>query len=128
MPLKLDHLTILVKSLDVSMPYYDTLLPLVGFKKLREHVWTDGDGFYFQFSQAKPETHDYERYGAGMNHLGFSAISATQVGEIRDKMKDAGFSVPEIQILSGANALFMKDLDGIRFETTYYPPGVSIVD
>ena len=128
MPLKLDHVTILVKSLDVIMPYYDILLPLIGFKKLRKLVWTDGDGFYFQFNQAKPETRDYERYGAGMNHLGFGAISAEQVSEVRNKMKDAGFPVPEIQILKGASALFMKDPDGIRFEVTYYPPGVSVVD
>ena len=39
-----------------------------------------------------------------------------------------GFEVPEIQNLQGASALFMKDPDGIRFEITYYPPGVSIVD
>lgn len=128
MSLRLDHLTILVKSLNASMPYYDTLLPLIGFEKLREHVWTDGYGFYFQFNQAKPETQSYERYGAGMNHLGFSAVSAEQVSEIRDKMQDAGFPVPEIQMLNGASALFMKDPDGIRFEITYYPPGVSIVD
>jgi len=25
-------------------------------------------------------------------------------------------------------ALFMKDPDGIRFEVTFYPPGVSPVD
>lgn len=43
-------------------------------------------------------------------------------------MKSAGFEVPEIQNLQGASALFMKDPDGIRFEITYYPPGVSIVD
>lgn len=128
MPLKLDHLTILVKSLETSMPYYDSLLPLLGFRKLREHVWTDSDGFFFQFNQAKAETSAYERYGAGMNHLGFGAVSVDQVSEIRSKMQDAGFPVPEIQILNGASALFMKDPDGIRFEITYYPPGVSIVD
>jgi lactoylglutathione lyase len=110
------------------MPYYEHLLPLVGYRKLRNHVWTDDTGFYFQFSQAKPDTSDYERYGAGMNHLGFGAGSAEQVHAIRTSMQDAGFEVPSVQNLRGATALFMKDPDGIRFEITHYLPGMSVVD
>ena len=126
--MKLDHVTLLVTSLDRSMPYYECLLPLVGFRKLRNYVWSDDAGFYFQFSQAKPDTSAYERYGAGMNHLGFSASSAEQVRAIQSSMQRAGFEVPSIQDLGGATALFMKDPDGIRFEITYYPPGMSVVD
>lgn len=128
MALKLDHITILVTSLDESMPYYDKLLSLVGMEKLREHIWTDGQGFFFQFMQAKDGTFPYERYGAGMNHLGFSAPTEAFVGRIQKEMKLAGFAAPEIQHIGGGTALFMKDLDGIRFEITYYPPGVSVVD
>jgi catechol 2,3-dioxygenase-like lactoylglutathione lyase family enzyme len=73
--MKIDHITLLVSSLEQSMPYYEHLLPLVGFSKKNDHAWTDGDGFYFQFLQAKPGTSPYERYGAGMNHLGFGAPS-----------------------------------------------------
>lgn len=110
------------------MPYYEKLLPLVGMSKLRNYVWTDGNGFYFQFRQANPETKNYERYGAGMNHLGFGAESPDQVFKIREAMQEAGFPVPEVQYLGGATALFMKDPDGIRFEITYYEPGQSVVD
>jgi hypothetical protein len=35
---RVDHVTLLVGSLEVSMPYYDALLPLLGFKKKRDHV------------------------------------------------------------------------------------------
>ncbi|PHR93286.1 MAG: glyoxalase [Robiginitomaculum sp.] len=128
MALKLDHITILVKSLELSIPYYDTLLALIGFEKLREHVWTDGDGFFFQFKQARNDAGPYERFGAGMNHLGYAAPSADFVNEVQSKMKTAGFDVPEIQDFNGAKALFMKDPDGIRFEITYYPPGMAVVD
>lgn len=128
MSLKLDHITLLVSSLKKSMPYYDTLLPIIGFNKLRNNVWTDGNGFYIQFNQAKENTRAYERYGAGLNHVGFSAPTLETVSLVQKKMKDAGFAVPEIQYLSGATALFMKDPDGIRFEVTHYPPGVSVVD
>lgn len=126
--MKPDHLTLLVTSLDRSMPYYECLLPLVGFRKLREHVWTDDAGFYFQFSQARPDTSPYERYGAGMNHIGFGADSADEVRAIQATLQQAGFETPAIQNLRGATALFMKDPDGIRFEITHYPPGMSVVD
>ncbi|ACV27298.1 VOC family protein [Kangiella koreensis] len=126
--MKLDHVTILVTSLERSMPYYEQLLPLVGFTKQRDHVWTDGDGFFFQFLQAKPDTSEYERYGAGMNHLGFSAPTKEHVESIQISMRKAGFEAPEIQNLGGVTALFMKDPDGIRFEVSYYPPGTNVVD
>jgi catechol 2,3-dioxygenase-like lactoylglutathione lyase family enzyme len=126
--MKLDHITLLVSSLATSAPYYEHLLPLLGFTKLRNYVWTDGKGFYFQFLQAKPDTAAYERYGAGMNHLGFGAESPDHVLRIREAMEHAGFAVPEVQDLGGATALFIKDPDGIRFEITHYPPGMSVVD
>ena len=126
--MKIDHITLLVSSFELSMPYYGHLLPLLGFTKKRNHVWTDGEGFYFQFLQAKPETSPYQRYGAGMNHLGFGAASPDQVHAIRASMQTAGFEVPDVQNLDGAIALFMKDPDGVRFEITYYPPGIAVVD
>lgn len=73
--MKLDHVTILVSSLEHSMPFYDRLLSLLGFEKQRDHVWSDGAGFYLQFQQAAAGTRPYERYGPGMNHLGFGAAS-----------------------------------------------------
>jgi catechol 2,3-dioxygenase-like lactoylglutathione lyase family enzyme len=128
MPLKVDHVTILVTSLQTSMPYYAKLLDLIGFTKLRDFVWTDNNGFYFQFNQAKEGAGDYERYAAGMNHLGFAAPSEEFVASVRTAMQAAGFAVPDIQDLGGVKALFMKDPDGIRFEISYYPPGVQAVD
>ncbi|MEO7050832.1 MAG: VOC family protein [Rhodanobacter sp.] len=126
--MKPDHITLLATSLDRSMPYYDQLLPLLGYRKLRPHVWTDDAGFSVQFLQAKPDTSPYQRYGSGMNHLGFGAASAEQVHAIRESMRRAGHVVPEIQDLGGATALFMKDPDGIRFEITHYPPGTTVAD
>ena len=126
--MKMDHLTLLVSSLERSMPYYEQLLPLLGFHKKKDHVWTDGNGFFFQFQQAKPGTSPYERYGAGMNHLGFGAETPEHVHAIREAMGRAGFEIPDVQNLGGAIALFMKDPDGIRFEVTYYPPGMAVVD
>lgn len=126
--MKVDHATLLVSSLEASMAYYEALLPLLGFTKQRDHVWSDGDGFFFQFMAAKPGLPGYERYGPGLNHLGFSAPDAEAVHRVREAMATAGFPVPEVQNLGGATALFMKDPDGIRFEITHYPPGTNVVD
>jgi catechol 2,3-dioxygenase-like lactoylglutathione lyase family enzyme len=124
----IDHVTLLVGSLARSMPYYDALLPLLGFAKKREHVWADANGFYIQFLQAKDGLPPYERHGIGLNHLGFGAPTPDDVARVRDAMAAAGFAVPDIQDLDGARALFMKDPDGIRFEVTWYPPGQQPVD
>ena len=126
-PLQPDHLTIMVSSLDRSMAWYDALLPLLGFRKQKPHIWSNGT-FFLQFLQAKPATSPYERYGAGVNHVGFGAPDSTTVHDIRQRMAETGFEVPEIQKLKGATALFMKDPDGFRFEITHYPPGVPVVD
>lgn len=91
-------------------------------------MWTDGAGFYIQFLQAKSGTHPYERYGVGLNHLGFDAPDLASVARIRDAMREAGFSAPELKERGGATALFMMDRDGLRIEITFYPPGVAIVD
>jgi catechol 2,3-dioxygenase-like lactoylglutathione lyase family enzyme len=128
MPLNIDHITLLVTSIDKSMPYYDVLLDLIGFKKLRDYVWSDEAGFFIQFNQAEKGTSGYERYGAGMNHIGFCAPSPEFVKNVQKEMQKAGFLVPETQHRDGAVALFMKDPDGIRFEITYYPPGMAVVD
>jgi len=126
--MNIDHLTLLVSSLERSMPYYEHLLPLLGFVKKRDHVWSNSNGFFLQFSEAAADSRPYERYGAGMNHVGFSAETPQQVQAIRASMHSAGFEVPEIQNLGGAVALFMKDFDGIRFEITSYPAGSDPVD
>lgn len=110
------------------MPYYDQLLALIGFTKIKAHIWTDNEGFYFQFNEARAGTSDYERYGAGMNHVGFAAPSMAFVENVQTKMRAAGFEAPEVQTFDGVKALFMKDPDGIRFEITYYPPGVAAVN
>ncbi len=126
--MKIDHITLLVSSLANSIPYYEKLLPLLGFAKKRDHIWTDGEGFFFQFLESRPGLPGYERYGAGMNHLGFAAPDVETVQSVRQAMSDAGFATPEIQNIGPMTALFMKDPDGIRFEVTHTPPGFDPVD
>lgn len=126
--MNVDHATIMVRSPIESAVYYDALLPLLGFSKLRDQSWKNDNDFHLQFFAAKADTHRYERYGPGLNHLGFSAPDPESVHAIRAAMASAGFPAPEIQNIGGATALFMTDPDGLRFEITHYPPGVKVID
>jgi catechol 2,3-dioxygenase-like lactoylglutathione lyase family enzyme len=118
--LKLDHIVLLVGSLEKSLPYYEALLPLLGFEKSREHVWGNADGVYLDFKEAEAGLPGYERYGVGLNHMGFTAPDIASLEHVRDTMAAAGFEVPDVQGFGGTRALFMKDPDGIRFEVTVY--------
>jgi catechol 2,3-dioxygenase-like lactoylglutathione lyase family enzyme len=120
-----DHLVLLVSSLDASLPYYEALLPLLGFEKLKDHYWRSPHRFIIQVVEARPGARPYERYAAGMNHLGFSVESPEAVRAVRTAMQDRGFEVPDLQDLGGVTALFMKDPDGVRFEISHFPPEID---
>ena len=118
--MKLDHIVLLLGDLESSLPYYEALLPLLGFARSRDHVWGNADGLYLDFKQTTEPGHAYRRHGVGLNHLGFTAPSREALDEVAAGMKAAGFEVPEFQAFGSDIALFMKDRDGIRFEITFY--------
>lgn len=118
--MQLDHIVLMLGDLDASSPYYEALLPLIGFTRSRDHVWGNAEGLYLELKQSPEPGEGYRRYGVGLNHLGFTAPSRAAVDAVAAAMKAAGFEVPATQSLGGAYALFMKDRDGIRFEITFY--------
>ena len=118
--MKLDHLVILVRSLEASLPWYETLLGLIGFSKSRDHVWGNADGVDIDLKQAKAATPPYERYGPGLNHLGFTAADEADLDRVRDGMAAAGFEVPGKQRIGSELAAFFRDPDGMRIEVTVY--------
>ena len=117
--MKLDHVVILVRSLHASLPWYSTLLPLLGFEKTRDHVWYDGE-LAIDLKEAEPETRDYERYAPGLNHLGFTAPDEAALDAVRNGMVEAGFDVPQKQYFGTETATFFRDPDGMRIEVTVY--------
>ena len=117
--MKLDHLVLLVRSLDASLPWYSALLGLLGFEKTREHVWYNG-ALAIDLKQAEPGTPDYQRYAPGLNHLGVTAADEAALTAVRDGMAAAGFEVPDEQRLRTEVATFFTDPDGMRIEVTVY--------
>ncbi|MBC2778013.1 VOC family protein [Parasphingopyxis marina] len=116
MAAKLDHLVILVSSYDESLPWYGALLPLLGFEKTRDHVWVNGQGIGFDVRLAEEDARPYERFGAGLNHIGLEVETVEALEAVRAAMAEAGFPVPEIQPFGEDRACFFKDPDGLRVE------------
>lgn len=113
-------MVILVRSLEQSLPWYDAMLGLIGFKKTRDHVWLSDDGLALDLKQAKSDTADYARYAPVLNHLGFTAPDDAALDAVRDGMAKAGFEVPDKQYFDGETATFFRDPEGMRVEVTVY--------
>lgn len=119
--MKLDHIVIMVRSLEVSLPWYEMLMGLLDFRKTRDHVWLNCDGVAIDLKQADPDTSDYERFGPGLNHLGFAAADEHAHDAVRTAMAKAGFDVPARQVFgSEGSATFLRDPDGMRIEIAVY--------
>ena len=122
-----DHLTIANCDRAAADEHYGKLLPLLGFSETAPGIWHDGDSFWLQMITAHDGTGPYERYGPGINHVGFNAESREAVESLRDKLIEAGIDAQPLQDLGGATALFVADPDGLRIEITYYPDGMPPV-
>ena len=114
----LDHIVILVRSIERSLPWYSALLDALGFEKSRDHVWWNGS-MAIDLKQAEPDTPDYQRYAPGLNHLGFTAPDRAAFDAVRTAMESAGFELPEVQSLGDTLATFFKDPDGMRLEVGF---------
>ncbi|MEM8695297.1 MAG: VOC family protein [Pseudomonadota bacterium] len=118
--MKLDHIVILASDIAASVSWYDRLLGLIGFTKQRDHVWANGEGLAVDLRAAEVDTRPYERFGAGLNHLGFTAPTLDALEAVRAGMAKAGFEVPDIQHFDDDRAVFFRDPDGLRVEIAVY--------
>lgn len=118
--MKLDHIVLFLSDLDRCVPFYDRLMPMLGFEKIRDHVFVNAEAVHFDLRQASEPEHGYHRYAPGLNHLAFTADSREQIDATAEAMAAAGFSVPAIQEFPDGSALFLRDLDGMRIELGVY--------
>ncbi len=118
--MKLDHIVLLVSEIEICIQFYDLLLPLIGFEKKRDHVFGNLEGIFLDIKQAGEPAHRYHRHAPGLNHIGFTAKSRTEIERVSRTMADAGFEVPEIQEFEDGSALFLRDMDGMRVEVSCY--------
>lgn len=120
--MKLDHISIMLSKLPEQIPFYQTLLPMLGFEETKPYQFKNQDQMILDFRQAQEPERGYYRYAPGLNHLGFNAPSVDAVHDIRHNMLEAGFDAPQVQEFDNGIAIFMKDDDGMRIEIGYTYP------
>ena len=132
----IDHIQITVKEMSIAVPFYDKLLPLLGFdleKKvsavIEEHEFHVVEYSHprLAFAITSPrgaflgETIHRRKPGA-LHHLAFKAESRAEVDRLHVELKRIGATIvspprvyPEYTP-PGYYALFFKDLEGIKYE------------
>ena len=132
----IDHIEITVKDMSIAVPFYDKLLPLLGFDvQSRVSAVIEGhEKHVVQYSHprvgfaiASPrrafvgDTINRRKPGA-LHHLAFKAASRAEVDRLHAELKGIGATIvspprvyPEYTP-PGYYALFFKDLEGIKYE------------
>jgi catechol 2,3-dioxygenase-like lactoylglutathione lyase family enzyme len=132
----IDHIEITVKDMQIAVPFYDKLLPLLGFdvQSRVSAVMEEHDKQVVQYEHPRlgfaitsprrafaGETMNRRKPGA-LHHLAFKATSRADVDKLHSELKGIGATIvsppreyPEYTP-PGYYALFFKDLEGIKYE------------
>ncbi len=132
----IDHIHITVKDMSVAVPFYDKLMPLLGFDLkgknsavLEEHELHVVEyihpllGFVISSPRSAFVSDAIHRRKPGaLHHLAFKAESRAEVDRLHSELEGIGATIvsapreyPEYTP-PGYYALFFKDLEGIKYE------------
>ena len=133
----IDHLDLVVTSLDRSLPFYRGLLGPLGYVHLGKIRGEQGERVLYlsrhggggsvslrkRRSSSSPVP--YDRYSVGLHHLAFAASSRSLVDERAAWARDNGVEVEsgprEYDYTPGYYALFLHDPDGLKLEIVHRP-------
>jgi catechol 2,3-dioxygenase-like lactoylglutathione lyase family enzyme len=132
----IDHIEVTVRDMDTAVPFYDRLLPLLGFDlKSRSDVIIEGH-------EKRVVSYEHPRMGfaitsplrafggeainrrkpGSLHHLAFKASSRAEVDKLHLELKRIGATIlnppreyPEYTP-AGYYAVFFKDPEGIKYE------------
>ncbi len=137
----IDHIQITVRDMGVAVPFYDRLLPLLGFDpRRRVDATIEAHDFHvvdythprLGFAITSPrgafasETVHRRRPGS-LHHLAFKAGSRAEVDRLHAALEEIGANIvsgPKLHPEYGPNyyAVFFKDPDGIKYELVHDEP------
>jgi glyoxylase I family protein len=139
----IDHLDLVVSSLERSLEFYRGLLAPLGYVRVSEIVGERGERVLYlgriggmgsvSLRQAQSDTHPvpYDRYAVGLHHLAFSAASRATVDERARWVREQGAAIEsgpcEYDYTPGYYAVFFYDPDGIKLEIVHKPSEVDLV-
>ena len=137
----IDHIEITVRDVSVAAPFYDKLLPLLGFqmKHRSTAVMEKHDKHVVQYEHPRlgfaitspresfaGEPVHRRRPGA-LHHLAFRASSRAEVDRLHEELKRIGAMIvsppreyPEFTP-PGYYAVFFKDPEGLKYEIVHAP-------
>jgi catechol 2,3-dioxygenase-like lactoylglutathione lyase family enzyme len=126
------HIDLVVSSIERSLPFYRELLAPLGYHRISEVVgergetiwYLSGAGVAIGLREAQSEgVHD--RYSVGVHHIAFEAWSRAAVDERADWLIERGAEIEsgpeEYAYQPGYYAVFFRDPDGIKLEIVHIP-------
>src|SRR4051812_13619244 len=131
----IDHLDLVVTSLERSLAFYRGLLEPLGYTRTSEiegergerviYIGREGGRGSVSLREALSDSHEvpYDRYGIGLHHLAFAAPSRSVVDERAEWLRAQGAEIEsgpeEDDYTPGYYALFLHDPDGIKLEIVH---------
>jgi catechol 2,3-dioxygenase-like lactoylglutathione lyase family enzyme len=137
LPETIDHLDLVVSSLERGLDFYRGLLGPLGDDREREIVGERGERVVYlgrsgargsvSLRERLSDSHEipYDRYGIGLHHLAFAAASREVVDERTEWLRGRGAEIEsgpaEYDYTPGYYAVFFHDPDGIKLEILHRP-------
>lgn len=132
------HLDLNVSDLDRSGPFYDSILTLIGFRRINLSAPGEPPGFDWAAPSdtdrpmtigiyaARNPGHAHDRYAPGLHHLALSAKSRDDVDRLYRTLRDIHAEIldppreyPKYE--PGYYAVFFLDPDGLKLEYVFTP-------
>jgi glyoxylase I family protein len=132
--MSMQHVDLVVSSIERSLPFYRDLLAPLGFHRIGEVEGERGETIWYLSGAASalglreaqtPSEGPYDRYRVGLHHLAFEARSRGAVNERAGWLRDQGAEIEsgpeEYAYLPGYYAVFFYDPDGMKLEIVHIP-------
>jgi glyoxylase I family protein len=132
--MSMQHVDLVVSSIERSLPFYRELLAPLGFHRIGEVEGERGETIWYLSGAASaiglreaqtPSEGPYDRYRVGLHHLAFEAQSRGAVNERAGWLRAQGAEIEsgpeEYAYLPGYYAVFFYDPDGMKLEIVHIP-------
>jgi catechol 2,3-dioxygenase-like lactoylglutathione lyase family enzyme len=132
--MSVQHVDLVVSSIERSLPFYRDLLAPLGFHRIGEVEGERGETIWYLSGAASaiglreaqtPSEGPYDRYRVGLHHLAFEAQSRGAVNERAGWLRAQGAEIEsgpeEFAYLPGYYAVFFYDPDGMKLEIVHIP-------
>ena len=126
------HIDLVVSSIERSLPFYRELLAPLGYHRIQEvegergeTIWyLSGAGVAIGLREAQSEG-KHDRYSVGVHHIAFEAWSRAVVDDRAGWLAGQGAEIEsgpeEYAYQPGYYAVFFYDPDGLKLEIVHIP-------